>query len=113
MQISDEARGKSESKVIGEDVISAEEEASSSFLGVRVSYSLGVTVVILVLFSFYRRGFKRSMGQSLDKESHRDSSLRSNTEHIQFSTAVELKNGFVQVLSFRHSPIDSYYSNLF
>jgi len=94
-------------------VIDVEDNTSPSFLGVNVSYSLAVTAAVLVLFTIYRGGFNGSVWQSLDKESQQDASLRSNREHIQYSTAVELKNGFVQVLSFRHSSIESYYSNLF
>lgn len=97
--------------MIDEDVINVEEKTSPGFLGVNVSYSLAVTAVILLLFTIYRGGFKGGVWQSLDKESQQDESLRSNREHIQYSTAVELKNGFVQVLSLRHSLVELYYSN--
>ncbi|EFX77192.1 hypothetical protein DAPPUDRAFT_305906 [Daphnia pulex] len=97
-QISDEAREKTESQMINEDVMNVEEKTSPGFLGVNVSYSLAVTAVILLLITIYRGGFKGGVWQSLDKERRQqDESLRSNREHIQYSTAVELKNGFVQV----------------
>lgn len=101
LQIAEEDQAKSDpdptdgKRTDGEGV--DEDMALPSLFGFSVLYGLAAFAPILVVFAFSLGAFKRSVWKSFEKESQRDASFSQKRENIQFSTAVELKNGFVQV----------------
>lgn len=102
LQIGEEYRTKSDPDTIGmkrpDGERVDEDMALPSLFGFGILYVLAAFATILVVFAFSQGVFRGSTWKSLESESQRDASFSSRRENIQFSTAVELKNGLVQVL---------------
>lgn len=110
LQIAEEDQAKSDpdptdgKRTDGEGV--DEDTALPSLFGFSVLYGLAAFAPILVVFAFSLGAFKRSVWKSFEKENQRDASFSQKRENIQFSTAVELKNGFVQVGKMLFNPAE-------
>ncbi|XP_057371090.1 serine/threonine-protein kinase/endoribonuclease IRE1-like [Daphnia carinata] len=109
LQIAEEDHAKGdpdptdEKRLDGETV---DNMAFSSLFGFSVLYGLAAFAPILVVFAFSLGVFKGSVWKSFEKENQRDASFSPKQENIQFSTAVELKNGFVQVGKMLFNPVE-------
>ena len=85
--------------LIGANVV-AEDVTLTSFFGFSIFYFLAATTSVLsVIFIFkcYRGEFKGGVWKSIHFDSHHSASSSASGEVINYSTAIDLKNGFVQV----------------
>ncbi len=104
LQISDEVREKMESDTKEKNLIDADKVAKdvtlASFFGISILYFITATASVLsvvFIFKFYRGELKGSIWQSLHVDSFHSASNNSKRDAVEYSTAIDLKNGFVQV----------------
>lgn len=103
LQISDKANDQEEYNIQNDQYDSettAEDVSWSSINGTRLMYGITVATIalsLLVIFMFSREGLKDTFLHSLHFDSQHNRSVSSKKQAVQFSTAIELKNGCVQV----------------
>lgn len=102
LQISDETNDETEANFENSQENSKITESGtwSTFKDIRLLYGIAFIAFVLSLvfvFVFSRDGMREALLQSLNFDSKHSKASYSRRDPIHFSTAVELKNGFVQV----------------